>query len=96
MMLSGELMKRIILIGVVIHLMSNKEGKNVSIMMMYSLVIIPLFVCCQWEPVEYFNNKIICDLIEARPMGIIAIMVSASTLISVVLEDQLFFSCVYC
>jgi len=25
--------------------------------------------------VEYFNNKIICDLIEAKPMGIIAIMV---------------------
>ena len=29
----------------------------------------------QWEPVEYFNNKIICDLVEAKPVGIIAIMV---------------------
>ncbi|XP_078337010.1 unconventional myosin-Ic-like isoform X3 [Crassostrea virginica] len=27
-----------------------------------------------WEPVEYFNNKIICDLVEAKPVGIIAIM----------------------
>eukprot|EP00047_Mylnosiga_fluctuans_P022165 m.114333 g.114333 ORF g.114333 m.114333 type:complete len:972 (+) comp9158_c0_seq4:59-2974(+) len=25
-----------------------------------------------WNPVEYFNNKIICDLVEARPNGIIA------------------------
>lgn len=32
--------------------------------------------CLQWEPVEYFNNKIICDLIEAKPMGIVAIMVN--------------------
>ncbi|KAK3084998.1 hypothetical protein FSP39_022632 [Pinctada imbricata] len=27
-----------------------------------------------WEPVEYFNNKIICDLVEAKPVGIITIM----------------------
>ncbi|CAG9786936.1 unnamed protein product [Diatraea saccharalis] len=27
-----------------------------------------------WEPVEYFNNIIICDLIEARHKGIIAIL----------------------
>lgn len=26
----------------------------------------------QWEPVKYFNNKIICDLIEGRPSGIIS------------------------
>jgi len=30
----------------------------------------------QWEPVEYFDNKIICDLVESKPNGIIAIMVS--------------------
>ena len=28
----------------------------------------------QWTPVEYFNNKVICDLIEKKPMGIIAIL----------------------
>nr|XP_033811485.1 unconventional myosin-Ih isoform X1 [Geotrypetes seraphini] len=28
----------------------------------------------QWEPVPYFNNKIICDLIEQRHKGIISIM----------------------
>lgn len=28
----------------------------------------------QWEPVEYFNNKIICDLIEEKHLGIIAIL----------------------
>lgn len=28
----------------------------------------------QWEPVEYFDNKIICDLVESKPNGIIAIM----------------------
>ncbi|XP_052238757.1 unconventional myosin-Ic-like isoform X2 [Dreissena polymorpha] len=28
----------------------------------------------QWEPVEYFNNKIICDLIEAKPLGIISVL----------------------
>ena len=29
----------------------------------------------QWEPVQYFNNKIICDLVETKPTGIISIMV---------------------
>lgn len=28
----------------------------------------------QWEPVEYFNNKVICDLIEAKPVGIVAVL----------------------
>ncbi|KAM3957140.1 unconventional myosin 61F [Aphomia sociella] len=28
----------------------------------------------EWEPVEYFNNIIICDLIEARHKGIISIL----------------------
>jgi len=28
----------------------------------------------QWEAVEYFNNKIICDLVEAKPIGIISIL----------------------
>uniref|UniRef100_H2YMW8 Myosin motor domain-containing protein n=1 Tax=Ciona savignyi TaxID=51511 RepID=H2YMW8_CIOSA len=28
----------------------------------------------QWEPVEYFNNKIICDLVEERHQGIIDIL----------------------
>ncbi|XP_045484063.1 unconventional myosin IC isoform X1 [Pieris rapae] len=28
----------------------------------------------EWEPVEYFNNIVICDLIEARHRGIISIL----------------------
>ncbi|XP_076801884.1 unconventional myosin-Ic-like isoform X1 [Clavelina lepadiformis] len=28
----------------------------------------------EWEPVEYFNNKIICDLVEERHRGIIDIL----------------------
>lgn len=32
----------------------------------------------QWEPIEYFDNKIICDLVEEKHKGIIAILVSLS------------------
>jgi len=28
----------------------------------------------EWETVEYFDNKIICDLVESKPTGIIAMM----------------------
>lgn len=28
----------------------------------------------EWEPVQYFNNKIICDLVEVKPTGIISIL----------------------
>ncbi|XP_050411443.1 unconventional myosin-Ic isoform X2 [Patella vulgata] len=28
----------------------------------------------EWVPVQYFNNKIICDVVEGKPMGIIAIL----------------------
>ena len=28
----------------------------------------------QWEPVEYFNNQIICDLVEEKHRGIIAFL----------------------
>ncbi|ERE74641.1 myosin-Ih-like protein [Cricetulus griseus] len=29
----------------------------------------------EWEPVQYFNNKIICDLVEERHRGIMSILV---------------------
>lgn len=35
-------------------------------------------LCChfpQWEPVQFFNNKIICDLVEEKHRGIISILV---------------------
>lgn len=32
-------------------------------------------VYLQWEPVQYFNNKIICDLVEEKFKGIISILV---------------------
>jgi myosin-1 len=28
----------------------------------------------EWTPVDYFNNKIICDLVESRPQGIVALL----------------------
>lgn len=28
----------------------------------------------QWTPVQYFNNRIICELVDAPHQGIIAIM----------------------
>ncbi|KTG37894.1 hypothetical protein cypCar_00006137 [Cyprinus carpio] len=34
----------------------------------------------EWEPVPYFNNKIICDLVEEKHRGIISILVSTSWL----------------
>lgn len=30
----------------------------------------------QWEKVDFFDNKVICDLIEARHQGVIALLVS--------------------
>ena len=33
------------------------------------------FFYLQWEPVPYFNNKIICDLVEEKHRGIIALLV---------------------
>lgn len=34
-----------------------------------------LFFLFQWEPIPYFNNKIICDLVEQKHKGIISILV---------------------
>ena len=28
----------------------------------------------EWEPIQYFNNKVICDLIEAKPKGLVTLM----------------------
>ena len=38
-----------------------------------------MYVCFfffQWEPVEYFNNNIICDLVDEKHQGIISVLVS--------------------
>lgn len=34
-----------------------------------------VFVCVQWEQVEYFDNKIICDLVDEKHQGILAVLV---------------------
>lgn len=39
-------------------------------------------MCLQWEPVQYFNNKIICDLVEEKFKGIISILVRKLTVAS--------------
>lgn len=36
----------------------------------------PILPPAQWEPVHFFNNKIICDLVEEKHRGIISILVS--------------------
>jgi myosin-1 len=28
----------------------------------------------KWTPVEYFNNKIICDLIDGKPLGVVSLL----------------------
>ena len=30
----------------------------------------------KWETIDYFNNKIICDMVEEKHKGIVAILVS--------------------
>ncbi|KAL6067694.1 hypothetical protein STEG23_031498, partial [Scotinomys teguina] len=53
----------------------------------------------EWEPVQYFNNKIICDLVEERHRGIMSILFQAiqhHLLASAVVEkgsSGLFVSC---
>lgn len=42
----------------------------------------------QWEPVQYFNNKIICDLVEEKFKGIISILVSPLLLQGLMLEAE--------
>jgi hypothetical protein len=32
----------------------------------------------EWEPVAFFDNKIICDMVEERHKGILAILVSVN------------------
>lgn len=39
-------------------------------------------MCLQWEPVQYFNNKIICDLVEEKFKGIISILVRRDAVLS--------------
>ena len=40
-------------------------------------MVMPPSPCApQWEPVQYFNNKINCDLVEEKFKGIISILVS--------------------
>lgn len=40
------------------------------------------FDSLQWEPVQFFNNKIICDLVEEKHRGIIAVLVRSSEILS--------------
>ena len=36
--------------------------------------LIPYHTGISWTPIDFFNNKIICDLVEARPAGIVALL----------------------
>lgn len=42
----------------------------------------------QWEPVQYFNNKIICDLVEEKFKGIISILVRRGSVFETVDEKK--------
>lgn len=46
-----------------------------QLMPMIGFIYHILLVSLQWEPVQYFNNKIICDLVEEKFKGIISILV---------------------
>ena len=35
----------------------------------------------QWEQVDYFDNKVICDLVEEKHQGIIAVLVRVHALL---------------
>lgn len=43
--------------------------------MIFNHVNLVLLFNAQWEPVPYFNNKIICDLVEEKHKGIISLLV---------------------
>lgn len=49
--------------------------KNILTYNKNCLSIPSLFSYAQWEPVPYFNNKIICDLVEEKHRGIISLLV---------------------
>lgn len=42
-----------------------------------------------WTNIEYFNNQIICDLVEAQHKGIIAIMDDACKMTAEKVTDEL-------
>jgi myosin-1 len=47
----------------------DREGIQVKSLITYA-VVLTLSDVLQWTPVEYFNNKIVCDLIEnKKPPG---------------------------
>jgi len=41
------------------------------------------FLSLQWEPVEYFDNKVICDLVEEKHKGIISVLVSTHIILQI-------------
>uniref|UniRef100_A0A8C2CL79 Myosin IHb n=1 Tax=Cyprinus carpio TaxID=7962 RepID=A0A8C2CL79_CYPCA len=43
----------------------------------------------EWEPVPYFNNKIICDLVEEKHRGIISILVTTDFTFLEKLEEKM-------
>lgn len=43
----------------------------------------PHLTLAQWEPVQFFNNKIICDLVEEKHRGIISILVGLGGVVQV-------------
>lgn len=45
-------------------------------------------VCVQWEQVEYFDNKIICDLVEEKHQGIIAVLVNTHPTYSFIYNER--------
>ena len=50
-------------------------------------MVMPPSPCApQWEPVQYFNNKIICDLVEEKFKGRFPCSISMVAELSVILD----------
>ena len=49
--------------------------KNIlTFMLLYDLIDLSYLFLQKWKTIDYFNNQIICDLVEERHKGIIAIL----------------------
>ena len=49
----------------------------------------------EWQHVDYFNNKVICDLVEEQHKGILAILDEACLSVGKV-TDEVFLFCSFC
>uniref|UniRef100_A0A3B4B345 Uncharacterized protein n=1 Tax=Periophthalmus magnuspinnatus TaxID=409849 RepID=A0A3B4B345_9GOBI len=54
--------------------LANKDSSRKTVIGLLDIYGFEVFSVNQWEPVPYFNNKIICDLVEAKHKGLISLL----------------------